>query len=211
MVIKGMYRRIVTFDHHINKQIVIYWQVFGTFKEAIIRPLLKKPNSDIDEPKNYRPVSNLNFISKIIEKIVMARIECHLIRNNLHEPTQSAYKKNHSTETALLKISNDIIQSLDVKHCTILASLNLSAAFDTVDHKVFLHKLYNEFGIEDEAQNWFRSYLDNRKHRVSINGISSDSHKLKCGVPHVTILLYTIYYTTESTSVLGARMYTMYT
>ena len=69
----------------------------------------------------------------------MARIECHLIRNNLHEPTLSAYKKNHSTETALLKISNDIIQSLDVKHCTILASLDLSAAFDTVDHKIFLH------------------------------------------------------------------------
>ena len=167
------------------------------FKEAIIRPRLKKTNSDIDELKNYRPVSNLNFISKIIEKIVMARIECHLIRNNLHEPTQSAYKKNHSTETALLKISNDIIQSLDVKHCTILASLDLSAAFDTVDHKVFLHKLYNEFGIEDEALNWFRSYLDNKKHRVSINGISSDSHKLKCGVPQG--------------SVLGARMYTMYT
>ena len=167
------------------------------FKEAINRPLLKKTNSDIDELKNYRPVSNLNFISKIIEKIVMARIECHLIGNNLHEPTQSAYKKNHSTETALLKISNDIIQSLDVKHCTILASLDLSAAFDTVDYKVFLYKLYNEFGIEDEALTWFRSYLDNRKHRVSINGISSDSHKLKCGVPQG--------------SVLGARMYTMYT
>ena len=72
-----------------------------------------------------------------------------------------------------------------------------SSAFDTVDHNVFLHKLYNEFGIEDEALNWFRSYLDNRKHRVSINGISSDSHKLKCGVPQG--------------SVLGARMYTMYT
>ena len=167
------------------------------FKEAIIRLRLKKTNNDIDELKNYRPVSNLNFISKIIEKIVMARIKCHLISNNLHEPTQSAYKKNHSTETALLKISNDIIQSLDVKHCTILASLDLSAAFDTVDHKVFLHKLYNEFGIEDEALNWFRSYLDNRKHRVSIIGISSDSHKLKCGVPQG--------------SVLGARMYTMYT
>ena len=118
----------------------------------------------------------------------MARIECILIRNNLHEPTQSAYKKNHSTETALLNISNDIIQSLDVKHCTILASLDLSAAFDTVDHKVFLHKLYNEFGIEDEALNWFRSYLDSRKHRVSINGISSDSHKLKCGVPQGSVL-----------------------
>ena len=166
-------------------------------RHLMARPLLRKPNSDIDELKNYRPVSNMNFISKIIEKIVMARMECHLIRNNLHEPTQSAYKKKHSTETALLKISNDIIQSLDVKHCTILASLDLSAAFDTVDHKVFLHKLYNEFGIEDEALNWFRSYLDNRKHRVSINGISSDSHKLKCGVPQG--------------SVLGARMYTMYT
>ena len=167
------------------------------FKEAIIRPLLKKPNSDIDVLKNYLPVSNLNFISKIIEKIVMAQIECHLMRNNLHEPTQSAYKKNHFMETALLKISNDIIQSLDVKHCTILASLDLSAAFDTVDHTVFLHKLYNKFGIEDEALSWFRSFLVNRKHRVSINGISSDSHRLKCGVPQG--------------SVLGARMYTICT
>ena len=127
----------------------------------------------------------------------MALIECHLIRNNLHEPTQSAYKNNDSTETALFKISNDIIQILEVKNFTILASLDLSAAFDTVDHKVFQHKLYNEFGIEDEALNWFRSYLDNRKHRVSINGILSDSHKLKCGVPQA--------------SVLGARMHTMYT
>ena len=112
-------------------------------------------------------------------------------------PHSQLYKKNHFMETALLKISNDIIQSLDVKHCTILASLVLSAAFDKVDHTVFLHKLYNKFGIEDETLSWFRSYLVNRKHRVSINGISSDSHRLKCGVPQG--------------SVLGARMYTICT
>ena len=117
------------------------------FKKTIIHPLLKKTNSDVDELKKYCPVSNLNFTSIIIEKIIIARIKCHHIRNNLHEPTQSAYKKNHSTETALLKISNDVIQNLDVKHCTIQTSLDLSVVFDTVNHKVFLHKLYNEFGI----------------------------------------------------------------
>ena len=150
-----------------------------------------------DEFKNYRPVSNLQFVSKIIEKTVMARLEEHIVDNNLHDPSQSAYKKCHCTETALLKINNDILASLDNKHCIILASLDLSAAFDTVDHTILLHRLQNDFGIEGKALQWFTSFITGRTQRVCIDGNSSDLHQLICGVPQG--------------SVLGARMYTMYT
>ena len=122
-----------------------------SFKEAAIRPILKKPNLQADKFQNYRLVSNLQFVSKIIEKEVMARLEEHIVDNNLHDPSQSAYKKCHSTETALLKINNDILESLDRKHCTILVSLDLSATFDTVDYTILLHRLNNDFGIEGKA------------------------------------------------------------
>ena len=127
----------------------------------------------------------------------MVRLERHIVHNDLHEATQSAYKKHHSTETDLLKISNGILCSIEFKQCTILASLDLSAVFDTVDHTSFIHKLHNEFGIEGKALSWFTSYLHNRQHRICVNGQSSESRRLDCGVPQG--------------SVLGARMYTMYT
>ena len=83
----------------------------------------------------------------------MARLEEHIVDNNLHDPSQSAYKKCHSTETALLRINNDVLASLDNKHCTILALLDLSAVFDTVDHTVLLHRLNNDVGIEGKLYN----------------------------------------------------------
>ncbi len=167
------------------------------FKEAIVRPLLKKPHLDPDQLKNYRPVSNLHFISKIIEKIVMERLNCHITVNDLHVPVQSAYKRAHSTETALLKINNDILGGMDRNMCTILASLDLSAAFDTVDHSIFISKLQNEYSIGGNALLWFKSYLEDRKQKITVNGNFSELHSLQCGVPQG--------------SVLGASMYTMYT
>ncbi len=166
-------------------------------KEAIVRPLLKKSNLDADQLKNYRPVSNLHFVSKIMEKIVLERLNRHLTANDLNVSVQSAYKRAHSTETALLKINNDILTSLDRNMCTILASLDLSAAFDTVDHTMFTAKLQNEFGISGTALEWFKSYLENRTQKIYVNGKFSRSHTLQCGVPQG--------------SVLGASMYTMYT
>ena len=128
---------------------------------------------------------------------MLSRLEGHISAHNLQVSAQSAYKKQHSTETALLKISNDILAGLDIKQCTILASLDLSAAFDTVDHSILQDKLRHEFGIRGNAYLWFESYLQDRTHRVSINGIYSASSFLQCGVPQG--------------SVLGARLYTMYT
>ena len=97
-------------------------------------PLLRKPSLLKDDMKNYRPVSNLNFVSKIIEKVIANRIRSHLERNDLSNQYQSAYKKFHSTETALLKVENDIIFNMDEGRVTALTLLDLSAAFDTLDH-----------------------------------------------------------------------------
>ena len=120
----------------------------AAFKSAHVKPLLKKPDLDQNILKNYRPVSNLPFVSKILEKVVSSRMEDHLASNNLHEEHQSAYRKFHSTETALLKIQNDILQSLDQNNVTILVMLDLSAAFDIIDHNTLLQLLEDLFGIK---------------------------------------------------------------
>ena len=106
----------------------------------------------------------------------MARLEEHIVDNNLHDPSQSAYKKCPSTETALLKINNDILVSLDNKHCIILTSLDLSAAFDTVDNTILLHRLHHDFGTEGKALQWFISFITGRTQRECIDGNSSDLH-----------------------------------
>ena len=143
----------------------------GSFPEglklALIKPHLKKQTLDPDLQTNYRPVSNLHFLSKIVEKVVIQRLEVHITRNDLQDSVQSAYRKQHSTETALLKIHNDIVTSLDQKRCTLLASLDLSAAFDTVDHSILIHRLQYEYGIGGVALQWFRSYLLDRNQIVS--------------------------------------------
>ena len=90
-----------------------------------------------------------------------------MFKNLLYDPFQSAYRKQHSTETAILKVQNDIIASLDVGKCTVLGSLDLSAAFDTVDHHILLKRKRHLYGIDDTAWCWFESYLDNRHTKVS--------------------------------------------
>ena len=119
--------------------------------------------------KNYRPVSNLHFVSKILEKLVVTRIEEHMSNCNLYDPLQSAYRSKHSTETAVLKIQNDIIGILDMGMCTVLTSLDLSAAFDTVDHAIFLRRLNFLYGVDGVPLNWFKSYFNDRDHRVCVH------------------------------------------
>ena len=97
-----------------------------------LNPLLKRPNLDTNELKNYRPVSNMHFVAKVLEKLVLIRLEEYMETHSLHGPMQSAYNK-HSTETALVRISNDIQQATDNNKCMILVSLDPSDAFDTVD------------------------------------------------------------------------------
>ena len=126
-------------------------------KCAHIRPVLKKPSLDAQALQNYRPVSNLSFFSKVLEKIVALRLGQHLAINNLHEKFQSAYKNCHSTETALIKVQSDILKAVDNGSSAVLILLDLSAAFDTIDHHLLLQRLESTFGIIGAALCWMRS------------------------------------------------------
>ena len=146
--------------------------------------------------KNYRPVSNLSFISKVTEKIALSQISEHLSRNELYCPLQSAYRPAHSTETALLCVQNNILCSLDKSKGVILVLLDLSAAFDTIDHDILVSRLQSRTGITGTALEWCSSYLTDRQQSIHVNNTSSSSFPLKYGVPQGSVLgpqIFTIY------------------
>jgi hypothetical protein len=163
-------------------------EVPSNLKEAIVLPLIKKLTLDPEILKNFRPVSNLSFLSKLIERVVDMRYEEHLVKNYLHIKWQSSYKKFHSTETALVRVMNDILCEIDNKKCVLLVLLDLSAAFDTIDHDTLLARLQNRFGVKDKALSWFRSYLSDRSQSVVIENVKSEKSILEFGVPQGSIL-----------------------
>ena len=112
----------------------------------------------------------------------------HLNTNNLLDPHQSAYRTGHSTQTALLKVVNDLLTALDNRKISILSLLDLSAAFVIIDHKTLLSRLESSYGICDTDLAWFRSYLIDRSQTVSVNGRYSPSTPLKYGVPQSSVL-----------------------
>ena len=156
--------------------------------------LLKKPNLDQDMLKNctYRPVSNLSFLSKLMERAVLLRLTDHVSRNDLLERNQSAYRQNHSTETVLLHISNCLFESTDQGRVSILSLLDLSVAFDTLDHSILLERLHTTFGIFSSALRWLYSYILDRL-QVVVNNISSTPKRLHFGVPKGSDQYYLFY------------------
>ncbi|KAK6178265.1 hypothetical protein SNE40_013071 [Patella caerulea] len=166
------------------------------FKTALVKPLLKKPGLNSEELKNYRPVSNLPFISKVIERAVCLRLSEHLSLHNLFEPCQSAYRPFHSTESALLRVSNDIRTGIDSGNAALLILLDLSAAFDTINHNNLLSRLKDDYGLAGKALNWFGSYLTDRSQSVTVHYCVSTPVDLTCGVPQGSVLgpvLFTLY------------------
>ena len=157
-------------------------------KSAIVKPLLKKSTLDPEVLKNFRPVSNLSFISKVIEKVVASRLLDHMVGNDLLEPFQSAYRSGHSTETALLRVHNDIVNAVDQGKGVCLILLDLSAAFDTVDHDILLDFLKNHIGLDGSVLALFRSYLSGRSQCVSVAGVLSELSELVFGVPQGSVL-----------------------
>lgn len=132
------------------------------FKKAVVRPLLKKNGLDASQKQNYRPVSNLSFLSKLLERIVQRRLQTFLDGNGLMPSTESAYRQFHSTETAILKVYNDPLLAADEGQVSALCLLDLTAAFDTVDHDLLLLRLERQFGLRGSVLQWFRSYLSDR-------------------------------------------------
>ena len=126
-------------------------------------------------------------MSKVIEKVVAFQLTSYLENNYLYEPLQSAYKQFHSTETALIKVHNDIVTAIDNGSSVIFVLLDLSAAFDTVDHRILLKRLSARFGICNKALDWFVSYLSDRTQFVKVNGTSSHLSHLTQGVPQGSV------------------------
>ena len=145
---------------------------FGVFasdwKTFIIRPLLKKLGLEL-LLANYRPIGNLSFISKVVEKCAVKQFIQHCNDQDLIPDYQSAYRSAYSTETALVKITNDILWSFEKQHASALIVMDLSTAFDTADHQILLDILENRFGITETALSWFRTYLQPRFCKVCIH------------------------------------------
>ncbi len=168
----------------------------GNFKHAVVQPLIKKPGMDPTELANFRPISKLPFLSKVLEKIVYSQLMAYLKDHNILEVFQSGFKMLHSTESALLKVFNDIFLATDTGDCVILVLLDLTAAFDTVDHEILISRLEQWVGIKGIALQWFRSYLKDRTFCVSCGDAVSSSAPLSCGVPQGSVLgplLFSLY------------------
>ena len=157
-------------------------------KLAIIIPLLKKILLNIENKKNYRPVSNLAFLGKVIEKSAISRYSEHVTMNDLEGNLQSAYKEKHSVETALLAVMDDLLMSVDARNCVLLTLLDYSAAFDTVSHPILFERFSKCYGITNEALDWLKSYLTNRRVSVSVNNILSDQQPLSFGLPQGSLI-----------------------
>ncbi len=159
-----------------------------SFKVAVLKPLLKKPTLDPEVLANYRPVSNLPFLSKIFEKVVANQLCNFLQSNSLFEVFQSGFRMHHSTETALVRVTNNLLMSSDEGLLSVLVLLDLSAAFDTIDHQILIQRLDNLIGIKGTALKWFKSYLSDRSHFVYVNGESSTYTKVSYRVPQGSVL-----------------------
>ena len=157
-------------------------------KSLVVGPLLKKAGLDIDIYQHYRPVNNIVFFSKLIERVVAKRLDEQMQRYCLHEKTAFGYKVNHSTENMMVGLTDEVLQGFDENKATVIIFIDLSAAFDTIDIDKLIQILHDEIGIGGVALQWFRSFLSGRTQRVKINEEYSDSVEVPCGAPQGSVL-----------------------
>ena len=155
---------------------------------AIVIPRSKKAGADRADVGMYRPISNLIFRSKVADRFVCRQLVAFLQHNNLMPELQSAYRHGHSSETAILKMVTDFLLAADRGEVTLLSLLDLSAAFDTVDHDILIDRLYHSFGIRDEVLSWIRSFVTGRTRRVRVGDQYSSSSAVYYGVPQGSVL-----------------------
>ena len=159
-----------------------------SFKLSQVTPLIKKEGLDAQDPVNYRPISNLSTMSKVLERLCLSRVLPHAVSSGNFNPLQSAYRKFHNTETALLKILDDLHRIVDDRHAAVLIGLDLSAAFDTIDHHTLTDRLRTDFGLSGMALQWFESYLQDRSQYVKIGEDCSTTSVCSTGVPQGSVL-----------------------
>jgi len=166
------------------------------FKSAQVLPLLKKAGLDRSLPVNYRPISNLSTVSKVLERLLLARLRPHLTNSKNFSKRQSAYRQGHSTEMALLDILDSIHTAAESKEVALLIGLNLSTAFDTVCHSTLTKRLQTEFRMSGTALSWIQSYLQDRTQFVKLGQHRSSETTLEVGVPQGSVLgplLFAVY------------------
>jgi len=155
-----------------------------SYKSAYITPLLKKANFDPADAKSYRPIANLSVLSKLLERLVTRQLPELLLLPDL----QSAYRAHHSMETAVTKVLSNILTALDTGDIDMLTLLDLSAAFDTVDHDILLRRLAVSYSLGGTVLSWFQSYLDGRIQFVCRSRSASAPTLVKFRVPRGSVL-----------------------
>ena len=188
---------------HILTRIVNSCILENTFpdslKNALVTPIIKDQSKSSEDYKNYRPVSDLPFLSKVLEQVIYQQLSNHIEINGLHCKYQSSYRKHHSCETSMIRMVGDIQSMVGEGMCVILVLLDNSAAFDTVDHRVLLYRLEHQYKVKNEALNMIKSYLNGRTFSVMIGDKVGDPEGLRYGVPQGSILgpLFYLLYTKE--------------
>ncbi len=168
-------------------------------KHSNVTTLLKRSGLPVDDYSSYRPIANLPYASKLLERDVAAQIRLHIQCNNIGDPFQSAYRSSHSVETAIGCIHDDVLRSLDARKHVVLVLLDLSAAFDTINHEILLTELHR-IGVQCDAHRWIESYLTDRTQCVSINDHLSCMILPKHRVPQGSVLgplLFSVYHAYE--------------
>jgi len=175
-------------------------------KMAVVTLLPKKASLEPHELKNYRPVSNLSFVSNLVERVAVKQLSDYLETKELLPLLQSAYSSHHSTETALLKVLSDFLTAIDDKKVTLLALLDLNAAFDCLDHDILLSRLQSRFGLDVAVLAWIRSFLTDRTQRVCFGGRLSAEIALIFGVPQGSVLGPSCFCSTRPSCLTSSRL-----
>ena len=169
----------------------------GTFPDSMkiakVIPFYK--SKDKRELNNYRPISLLPVLSKVLEKVVYNRLYNFLLRHNILYDSQYGFRNSHSTVNAISELTAKILNGFDKREYTLAVFLDLSKAFDTINHKILINKL-EYYGVRGVVLDWFKSYLNTRKQYVEYNNVKSDLQKIDCGVPQGSVLgplLFIIY------------------
>ena len=161
---------------------------FSSLHTSLLFSILKKADLNPTDPRSFRPISNISVISKLLERLVCRQLVYYLSSNGLLPYLQSAYIPHRSTETAILRILSDIPLALDSGNIAILSLLDLSAAFDSVDHDTLLTRLHLTYGCTGAVLNWFKSYLTGRTQSVRCSSSSSKYLSVMFGVPQGSVL-----------------------